>query len=306
MRGGLRLLLFLLAGLSIISLARAGDLRCSLKLRDGSVVNGSMPDGELPVVAETVGAIKVPLSRIASVKFGGDGKPDTLLFKNRDKLQGDVQLAKITIETLFGRVSVAKGVLVEMQVKATGEENAQALEWEILPFPRDSDWPGDRGTPAEVQDDGSIVLHGRPVLSKQTFSLPLTIDCDVFCPEPTEDDGGFTVGCFFPEQPTDMNDREVVTFHYGYRNHGTPGMVLCSRNHGSPRGQVVWSEHAVPYTAGKTIHLRLELTAAGSKLTAGEESFDISEVVVPYKQFRIRLNGWRTTDPWRVSNLSVR
>lgn len=100
-------------------------LQLTLKLRDGSLILGTMKDAELPVVSDAVGTIKIPMSRFTSIKFGEAGKPDTIVLTNGDKLKGETRLAKISIETIFGRVTVAKEALVEIQVKiANGKPTA--------------------------------------------------------------------------------------------------------------------------------------------------------------------------------------
>jgi len=281
----------------------ANQLRLSLKLRDGSLIIGTMKDDELPVDSEAIGTIKLPLSRVTNIKFGDAGKPDTIALNNGDKLKGEIRLAKISVEAVFGRVSVPKAVLAEIQVKSAGGRAAR-LEWETLPFFQDSDWPGDRGQRAEIQDDGSIIFHGQPVLSKETYSLPLTIEYDVTIPEPSENDGGFTLAAFQPDQPTDMDVRDAVMFYLSTQNRGG-ATVVCHFLKGSKRGKKIWGDRPVAITPGKTYHCRLTMNADEVLFDVGEQSFQLVGVKVPYDKFKIWLWGWRTTDAWRVSNFTV-
>lgn len=281
-------------------------LQLSVKLRDGSFIMGTIKDEDLTVTSEAIGVLKIPLSRITAIKVGAAAKPDSITLANGDRLQGEARMTRITLETVFGAATVPKELVTEVALRAKGAAKV-VVDWEKLPFETDSDWPGDRGQAAEIQEDGTIILHGRPILSTDSYSLPLTIEYDLTFPEPTAPDGAFHIAAYAPDQATDMNPRKFVLFTSGFRNQNLRnGNVACTELKNAVRGAPFWSNESVSFSAGKPYHCRLQLTANGAKWEIGDESFDISRAVVPYEKFRIWMRGWRTTDPYRIENFSIR
>src|SRR5437868_4554818 len=54
----------------------------------------------------------------------------------------------------------------------------RSMAWDSIPFPRNSDWTGPKGLPAEMEDD-DLVLQGQMVRTHETYSAPLVIECEV-------------------------------------------------------------------------------------------------------------------------------
>lgn len=85
--------------------APAGEERFFLKLTDGSTLLCKPLIEKLPVKT-AYADMEIPLARIQAVQMDRESKKAGLSLKNGDKLQGDLNLKAIEIDTLLGKLTV--------------------------------------------------------------------------------------------------------------------------------------------------------------------------------------------------------
>jgi hypothetical protein len=98
------------------AITREARPRLLLNLTDGSRIIGTTELATVPLHSESIGDVKVPLQKIASLKFGDDHKTATVTLSNGDKFDGTVNLSTIVVETVFGTIHVALKQLRDLQV----------------------------------------------------------------------------------------------------------------------------------------------------------------------------------------------
>jgi hypothetical protein len=81
------------------------QLRLVLDLVDGSRVIG-LPHIEVMSVKTTYANLDVPLNQLQTIQMGEDHETVSLDFQNGDKLNGNISLESIKLETIFGKVAV--------------------------------------------------------------------------------------------------------------------------------------------------------------------------------------------------------
>jgi hypothetical protein len=181
--------------------------------------------------------------------------------------------------------------------------------WEVLPFPRNSDWPGRRGEPSVV-GAGELVLQGQPIRFHRVLTAPATIEWDVQLEQRAADDGSFDLH-FIPEgMPKDVVPRPATKFRLIYSNTGDFGSVdrLEIDQNGVDRDEVLWSHAPFEMEAGRAYHVVLTVDGSG-RLTAAIDGRSCElpkELVVPHERFQIQLLGWQPTNRWHVRNFGVR
>src|SRR5207302_11403024 len=117
-------------------------------------------------------------------------------FRNGDNIRGDIAgVNAFSLNTIFGPVSIPMQTVREMRVHRGG--GGGLVEWEVLPFPKNSDWPGPRGEPARIEAD-ELVLRGYPVRTRQSYSTVLSFECEVTLEQLAASDG-WVVIYFMPE-----------------------------------------------------------------------------------------------------------
>jgi len=93
-----------------------GPLKARFDLTDGSRIMGTVDHLALPIHSESIGDLKIPLKRIAGIKFQANKKFATITMTNRDRLEGVIQLASIPVATTFGVVRIPLDLLREIQL----------------------------------------------------------------------------------------------------------------------------------------------------------------------------------------------
>jgi hypothetical protein len=254
--------------------------------------------------------VSIPLDQISALKFSRDHETATVSLQNGDKLQGSVDLPKVELTTLFGKISVGMETVAELQVQRHGA--GRNITWVVLPWPRNCDWPGSRGEPAKVVEDG-IILHGQPVRTREHFTLPVTVECEVKLEEDPANDGFFLVRVFPAGEavPLDLEQDECFEFVMGYRKPaagtGQDALSIQHRWQVRPsRFKTVWGETPFPLSAGEPYKLKLELLADKMRITINDRTFEAEGVAIPYKEFQIQLDSWQPANRWRLRHLIVR
>jgi hypothetical protein len=186
------------------------------------------------------------------------------------------------------------------------------LDWHIQPFPVDSDWPGARGMPAEWEN-GELILTGQPVRSRRSFTAPVRISCEVELDQRSAHDGGMTF-MFEPEGvPLDHQGEQKVAFAMNYGHNGADDgtghlvvwQLLALRENFHPVGKTLWGEEPFALKAGKRYRVELEITADGMRAAIDGKAYRLDGAGVPYRRFRLSLEGWQPTNRWHIHNFTV-
>jgi hypothetical protein len=183
----------------------------------------------------------------------------------------------------------------------------ESITWDVLPFPRDSDWPAWNGVAANLKD-GELVLQGHPVRTRKAYSLPITIECKVVLEARVATDGYFGVGIVPVGSPPDVDPRNLRWLQIACRGPASEssrdGLSLLGRDD-TGKDKLLWGEKPFPITAGKPFSIQLEVTAGRVHLVIDDRTYDIDGIEIPYKQFYIQLVSWQPADRWHVQNFSV-
>ena len=175
---------------------------------------------------------------------------------------------------------------------------AQAVVWEILPFP-DNNWTGSHGQPATT-NGGIVTLDGRPVRTVQSFSGPLKITYDVFLPARTTDDGLFSL-LFIPSTLASNLTSPNIKLSMEYRNGGVDDLLVNQNDAG-----ILWT-NSFNVATQTTYHCTIELSVAGN-LTWAINNLTNSipgTITVPYSSYKLELVGWQPGTIWQISNFAT-
>jgi len=82
------------------------DAQVRLDLADGSRLIGTTDLANIPLHSDSIGDLKIPLSRIAGIKFASDHNTAMITLTNGDRLRGSLQLTTIPVRTVFGNVGI--------------------------------------------------------------------------------------------------------------------------------------------------------------------------------------------------------
>ena len=279
--------------------ATGQTVQVTLDLSDGSHLIGTTPLTTLPLRSETLGTMAIPIAKVRSLKFSPDHESLVVAFVNGDKLQGSLGTVALELQTLLGTVRVPWEHVATIEVR---RDIGKALEWIALPFPKNSDWGGPRGQPALIGPD-EIVLQGRNIRSQQTFTQPLTIECDVQLEERTASDGSLAITLVPAGAPADMDPEELIQFRMIYRSAGAYSgrdALVIEKRYGT-----VWGEEPFKLRAGEPYHLKLEVTSSGLRISVNGQAYEPDHVTVPFGKFHIQFGGWQPTNRWHVRNITV-
>ncbi len=181
--------------------------------------------------------------------------------------------------------------------------------WEVLPFPRDSDWPGRRGEPSVVAT-GELVLQGQPIRFNRVLSAPVAIECDVQLEQRAANDGSLDLHFIPGGMAKDIVPRPATKFRLIYSNTGEYGSVdrLEIDRNGVDGDEILWSHAPFKLEAGRVYHVVLSVDTSGRPTAAVDgRSYELPEgLTVPHERFQIQLLGWQPTNRWHVRNFVVR
>ena len=280
------------------AVALPGELRLTVSLTDGSKLIGATPLKELALRSEALGALNIPLTKIRQAKVTKTGAVE-LTLRNGDRLQASLTLTKLPLVTVFGAVQAPCAEITAIVVDQAAGAGAQAVEWDAVGFPRDSDWPGPRGERAVIED-GEIRFAGQPVYSRGSFRGPVTIEFEVKLDARRSPDGALWVFLCDENEPTDVAPREHLLYSIGYAPRGQGKLEVGTRRDGAITAT------PINLPVGEWIAVRLELQGTTLRLTALEKEAVAENVKAPFERFRLRLQGWQATNTWRVRNVVVR
>jgi len=275
-------------------------VQVTLTLDDGSRLIGTTTLTNFPLRSEALGTMAIPLDKVRSLKFSPNHESVIVSLANGDKLQGSLGTVSLKLQTLLGVVTVPLEHVTAIDVQLKG---GKLVEWDVLPFPRDCDWPGSRGEPATVTAD-EIVIRGQPVCSKQTYSAPLTFECELTVDQPLTHLENAVI-TLFPEGADPSLDPPVGSLDVllQYEGAGGRGGHLYFRQ----RGCDVVSLTKKPFVlqAGKPYQLKVEVLSDSLHVTLNGQEYEAEGVTLPFKSFHIRLEGWKPDKVWHLRNIAI-
>ena len=283
------------APLVVAEKVKESPVQLMVCLTDGSRIAGETSLTSLPLRSVALGKVEIPIEKIRTIKFSADHTSAMVALGNGDKVQGGIETVSLKLRTLVGVVTIPLDKTTEIEVRQCG---GSLVEWEALPFPTTSDWPGPRGEPATI-DSGEVVLRGRPVRTKQTYSGPLNFECELTLERLRGNDGAVWVS-FVPEGSNPDTDPppETVTVELGYQQRNGSG------GHLRVRGQQL--KQLFEFEAGKSYRLGIEVLPNAMRVTLNDQVFEAEGVTLPFKTFHIQLQGWQPVNVWHVRNFTVR
>ena len=215
----MRLLFFALAVLALLfqplgvfaeSEATVQPAQVTLSLVDGSRLVGTTTLTTFSLRSEVLGTIAIPLDKVRSLKFSPNHESLVVAFANGDQLQGSLGTVALELQTLLGMVKVPLEYVMTIEVRSGG---LRLVVWDILPWPTDSGGWG--GIPAIIKNN-DILLQGSPVRSQTSYTLPLTVECEVELEERTANDGGIWFHVVEEQESRDLEPKRFVMLAFGY------------------------------------------------------------------------------------------
>jgi hypothetical protein len=184
------------------------------------------------------------------------------------------------------------------------QQSSRSVSWEELPWADDCPWAGVRGVPA-VFNKGDLILPGWYLRTKSSYSLPLTIECNVMLEQQNADDGCIWIDLFPVGQPANLEPTQFLSFSFGY-GYGSSKMAIVQRYQRYPLQERKHWEHEMPkFEAGRLYRLRLQYLPDRMRINIDGQSYDLPSLTVPYGTFQVTLRGWQPTNRWHVRNFSI-
>jgi hypothetical protein len=274
----------------------------TVNLTDGSKLIGTTSMESLPVRSEALGKLNVPLAQIATVKFGKDRESVTLTMRNGDRLQGSLGETKLEMVTVFGSVIVPLDKVTEMLVRVRGQ--SQPVEWEKLPFPSGSDWPGPRGLPAVVEPEG-MLIQGQPVRSRETFRGPVTVACDVTA-EYLHAELADMLIMAVPSGSAKDGDTSRVDGTQQFRIRLGQGNQLMFGANVDGSWRDVWNTNLPILKVGEPHRLELELGGETLRVWVDGQEYKGGKAPSLPAEYYLQIWNWQPSSRWRVRNFNVR
>ncbi len=289
--------------LALAVIAQAGDdaaIRVALKLKDGSRILGQVNPSPLIVESESVGTVRIPLANVRSVQFAEDRPAASVVLQNGDRIIGQIKHPNIQVTTAFGDVTIPLKVVTVMELLPSG---GVTVEWEALPFPKDSDWPGPKGERARIGDE-EVVLLGQPVRTRGTFTSPVTVECELVLEGLDTNDGAVWLAFVPEDSPGHLDPRGAVTVALGYQQRDGSGGQLTLEP--PDRRQVRLTTEKFNIQPGHPYRLRIELQPRGVKVVLDDGEFESADISAPAGRFYLRVMGWQPGNRWHLRKVSLR
>jgi hypothetical protein len=182
------------------------------------------------------------------------------------------------------------------------------VDWTVLPFPSNCDWPGAKGYSAEL-GNGTFLLRGQSIRSRGSFSGPVTISLDTVLEDRIGTDGYVSIELLPDGLSAAEQSPQVFGFYMVYRNNANDGLTIYQRlgltEDFHPVSRLVWGEQPFGISAGRPYHIELHVGNSSWTVSINGKQFEILDIAIPYKNYQIQINGWQPTVRWHVRNLSV-
>ena len=308
---GLVTFLLVLIPLPVISAADAQKpsiIKLDATLTDGSHIKGEIPPPYLPikVISSELGKLSVPLAKVAVINFNANHTEATVHLQKGDKLQGTLGMDSIKMTTLFGPVSLPLAVIKELQFRPTDGTGAafKPGDWDVVPFPRDSDWPGPRGEMSTITDE-EIVLQGSPARTREAHQIPFALDCELDPADLTLDQANLWILLFAPGPSRDEYPRKYFLLDVGCTANEDQAQITLVLNQAfALRGnsREIWRGTPLTVERRKPCHLRLEVETGRLRISLNDQVSVVNDITIGIPSAQIQLWNWQPTTKWIVRN----
>jgi len=275
--------------------------RLVVTLSDGSRLIGRTKLKQVTLESATLGTLNVGLANIREITLAKDNHA-ALTLQNGDRMQVRLRLEQLDLQTVFGDVIVPVQHMTVVQVRLEQSES-RPIDWELLPIPRNANWGGHPGEAARLED-GALVLRGWHARTAESYTLPITFECEVVLDEAVANDGCLWVNFAPADEPRDMLPRNGYRVVLGY---GADGRQKLSVEEGDGRDYQlrVLENKETGIEGGKAHRLRIEWQATGLRVTLDGKTFDVADAKLPAEKVRIYVRGWQPLNCWRVKDARV-
>jgi len=279
--------------------AKESPLQLVVSLTDGSRVIGETTLTSLSFRSAVLGSVIIPLAKIRAIKFNANHESALVLLQNGDQLEGGPGSISLRLQTLLGMVTVPLEKTAEIEVRSGG---GRLVEWDLLPFPRNSDWPGPQGEPATMIPN-EAVLRGQPVRTKQTYPATLSFECDVTLEKLAINNGCLWIALVPEGSDPNLNwPAESVVVELGYNQiNGRDGHLNI--NHGPTAIRL--NDTPLVLEGGKPYRLSVKLLPDRMRVTLNGQAFEAKGMTLPFKACHIQLMGWQPANTWHVRNFTM-
>jgi len=278
---------------------KPSPLQLIVSLTDGTRVIGETKLTSLSLQSAALGKVVIPLEKIRAVKFSANHESAIVSLQNGDKVQGIPGSISLSLKTLLGEVTVPLEHTTEIVIQHSGR---RLVEWNLLPFPRNSDWPGPQGEPATVVPN-EVVLRGQPVRTKQTYPATLSFECDVTLEKLAINNGCLWIALVPEGSDPNLNwPAESVVVELGYNQiNGRDGHLNI--NHGPTAIRL--NDTPLVLEGGKPYRLSVKLLPDRMRVTLNGQAFEAKGMTLPFKACHIQLMGWQPANTWHVRNFTM-
>jgi hypothetical protein len=178
--------------------------------------------------------------------------------------------------------------------------SSQNVTWQALPFPDNANWPGSTGQPATITPN-QVVLQGHPVRSLETYSGPITLNCNVTLSNDGAGEGSLQLNFIPLGQATNLGLTSGILFVLGYGDSYGDQLQLWSY----PSSEL-WS-NSFTFAAGANYQLSMSVAANGAlSLSVNGQSYPLpNSATLPFSQFQLQMEGWQPANTWTVDNFAV-
>jgi hypothetical protein len=178
----------------------------------------------------------------------------------------------------------------------------------VLPFPRNSDWPGPKGQSATVAQ-GKIALQGQPIRSEKVYSLPVTIELEVMVEERVSSDGFFSIIAHAPGLADDVEPREGNKLQLTYRNRGGKDVfaLLKSTLAVNQKEKIanLMGEEPIEINPGVYYKLKLSLSNNQAVVTVNNRQYQPVPFEPPGRMVQFSLQSWQPTAKWHIRRCEI-
>ena len=275
------------------------------ELRDGSKLIGTAVPATLAldVKTEALGQLSIPLNRIGKIEFTKDGQVSIQL-QNGDKLKGEVQLRALKLQTVVGLLSVPREAIVKLQVRAASAGSSRLLgvdDWDLLPFPQNSNWPGERGEPATLGAD-QILLRSQPIRTRHAHRLPQIVTGEITCLGREDGCGWFNLYLVPAGQSPVLDPSEALVL---VLNLGPSQSAELQQRTGRGAYQILWRSALPSMAAGDSLHVRLEIGDGKALIKFNDQPDNVANVRLTADEYHLELWSWPPTSQWTVRKVSI-
>ncbi len=128
----------------------------------------------------------------------------------------------------------------------------------------------------------------------------------MYIEEKTANDGAFVLFFLPPGQRLDIDPNPFVTFQMGYGNSDQNALTIQQRD--TMVNGPIWTSAPFEIEAGHLFNVLVRVSAKGRlRITIDGVTYRLPrDVVVPYEEIQLGLDGWQPQNRWHVHNFSVR